>query len=66
MVERDAATYCCNNCASMAMDREGQTGIPDCAHCGAPIVDASTSVVQNGLTYCCNNCLRGAGILNVP
>jgi hypothetical protein len=27
-----------------------------CAHCGAPIVDPSTIVEENGLVYCCRNC----------
>lgn len=65
MAERDGATYCCNNCASMSIDREGQPGVPTCAHCQSPIVDTTTQVTQNGLTFCCNNCFQGAGMLNV-
>jgi ribosomal protein L37AE/L43A len=56
MVERDGASYCCNNCASMSMDRAGQAGVPACAHCQVPIVDTSTEVSREGMTFCCINC----------
>src|SRR5437764_15403088 len=42
------------------------TARDSCAHCGSPIVDATTRVIHGESTYCCTNCSnameqRGAG-----
>lgn len=54
-------TYCCRNCAAMAMGTTTTRGGRTCAHCESVIVDTSSMTERAGRTFCCGNCANALG-----